>query len=247
MMIAYTWLEAKRQFRNRENLIWRLALPAGVYLLLIMARGGPQPELQGFRGGDGAMVAMAAFGAVAAGLFATGPALAQERAGGWLRQLRTTPMTPAAAVVAKIAVAMAYALPSIALVAATGRFVDAVDLGAAQWAELVGLMWIGSAPFAALGVLIGLTIRNADAAYTATNMVFVVLWLLGGIFTRPDSMPDALAAVSRTLPSNGVMEVGWSAIAGGAFPISDAALLAGWTVAAGALSAVAWRSVGGFR
>jgi ABC-2 type transport system permease protein len=241
MMLAYTWLETKRQFRNRENLVWRLALPAGVYLLLIMARGGPQPERDGIAGGDGAMVAMAAFGAVAAGLFATGPALAQERAGGWLHHLRTTPMTPAAAVVAKIVVAMAYALPSIALVAATGRVVDAVDLGAAQWVELVGLMWIGSAPFAALGVLIGLAIKNADAAYTASNLAFVVLWLLGGIFTRPDSMPDALAAVSRTLPSNGLIEVGWSVIGGGAFPTSDAALLTAWTVVAGALAAVAWR------
>ena len=79
------------------------------------------------------MVAMAAFGAVAAGLFATGPTLAQERAGGWLRQLRTTPMPPRTAVVAKVAVAMAWTLPSIALVAAMGFVVDAVDLGWAQW------------------------------------------------------------------------------------------------------------------
>jgi ABC-2 type transport system permease protein len=244
MMLAYTWLEAKRQFRNREALVWRLALPAGVYLLLILARGGPQPNQDGFMGGDGAMVAMAAFGAVAAGLFSTGPALAQERAGGWLRQLRTTPMRPVAAVVAKIAVAMAYALPSIALVAATGRAVDAVDLSAAQWIELVGLMWIGSAPFAALGVLIGLAIKNADAAYTATNLTFVVLWLLGGIFTRPDSMPDALAAFSRALPSNGLIEVGWSVAGNGAFPASDAVLLAAWTMGACALAAVAWRRLG---
>src|SRR5918995_1108216 len=241
MMLAYTWLETKRQFRNRENLVWRLALPAGVYLLLTMARGGPEPGRQGFVGGDGAMVAMAAFGAGAAGLFATGPSPAQERAGGWLRQLRTTPMTPAAAVVAKIVVAMAYALPSITLVAAMGLVVDAVDLGVAQWLELIGLMWIGSAPFAALGVLIGLAIKNPDAAYTATNLAFVVLWLLGGIFTRPDSMPDALATFSRTLPSNGLIELGWSVAGGGGFPASDAVLLAGWTVAAGGLAALAWR------
>jgi ABC-2 type transport system permease protein len=243
-MLAYTLLEAKRQFRNREALVWRIGLPAGVYLLLTMARGGPQPEREGFVGGDGAMVAMAAFGAVAAGLFATGPALAQERAGGWLRQLRTTPMPPVAAVVAKITVAMAFALPSIALVAATGLAVGAVNLAWTQWIELIGLMWIGSAPFAALGVLIALAIRAAEAAYTATNLAFVVLWLLGGIFTRPDSMPDVLAAFSRTLPSNGLIEVGWSAVRGGSFPTSDAALLAVWTAGAGALAALAWRRLG---
>jgi hypothetical protein len=31
-MLAYTWLEAKAQFRNRDALIWRLGLPAGVYV-----------------------------------------------------------------------------------------------------------------------------------------------------------------------------------------------------------------------
>jgi ABC-2 type transport system permease protein len=237
MMFAYTRLEAKRQFRNRDALIWRLGLPAGVYLLLVMTQG-----VEGY--GDGAMVAMAAFGAVAAGLFATGPTLAQERAGGWLRQLRTTPMPPRTAVVAKVAVAMAWTLPSIALVAAMGFMVDAVDLGWAQWVGLIGAMWIGSAPFAALGVLIGLAIFSADAAMTATNMAFVVLWLLGGIFTRPDSMPDAVAAFSRTLPSNSLIEVGWSVVRGGSLPVSDVALLAAWTVGAGALGAIAWRRAG---
>ena len=243
-MIAYTWLEAKRQFRNRDALIWRLVLPAGVYLLLIMARGGPQPEGEGFVGGDGAMVAMAAFGAVAAGLFATAPDLARERAGGWLRQLRTTPMPPRTVIVAKIVVAMAWVLPSIALVAAVGLVVDAVELGWMQWVGLVGVMWIGSAPFAALGVLIGLAIANADAAMTATNMAFVVLWLLGGIFTHPDSMPDALAAFSRVLPSNGLIEVGWSFVSGASLPASGVALLVAWTLGAGALGAIAWRRAG---
>src|SRR5918992_408242 len=105
-------------------------------------------------------------------------------------------------------------------------------------------MWIGSAPFAALGILIGLAIANADAAMTATNMAFVVLWLLGGIFTSPDSMPDALAAFSRALPSNSLIEIGWSVIRGASLPASDVALLTAWAVGAGALGALAWRRAG---
>jgi ABC-2 type transport system permease protein len=241
-MRAYVWLESKRQFRNRDALIWRLGLPVTIYLLLIMIRG-TQPGREGFPGGDGTMVAMAAFAAVSAGLFATGPPLAQERAGGWLRQLRTTPMSPSAAVVAKILVAMAWTLPSIALVVAMGRIVDAVELGWTQWIELVGLMWIGSAPFAALGILIGLAIPDAEAAHTATNIAFIVLWLLGGIFTRPSSMPDVLAAFAQALPSQGLIEVGWSVVAG-SLPVSAAVLLVAWTMGASALAALAWRKVG---
>lgn len=187
---------------------------------------------------------MAAFGAVAAGLFATGPSLAQERAGGWLRQLLTTPMPPSAAVAAKGIVAMAWSLPSIALVAALGYALTDIQLAWNQWGGLIALMWIGSAPFAALGILIGLAISDAEAAQTATNLAFVVLWLLGGIFTDPANMPEALAAVARSLPSNGLIEMGEGVALGGSMSLSAPALLAAWTLGAGTLAGVAWRRLG---
>jgi ABC-2 type transport system permease protein len=233
-MLAYTRLEAKAQFRNRDALVWRLGLPAGVYVLLTLVSG----ETSGSN--TGRMVAMAAFGAVAAGLFATGPSLAQERAGGWLRQLRTTPMSPRVAVVAKVVVAMAWVLPSIALVAVMGMVLTDIELSWPAWIELIGLMWIGSAPFAALGVLIGLAISDAGGANTATNFAFVVLWLLGGIFTPAGDMPEALAVISRKLPSSGILEMGDSVAHGTSIPGSAPALIAAWTAAAGALAMLAW-------
>jgi ABC-2 type transport system permease protein len=237
-MLAYTWLEAKAQFRNRDNLMWRLGLPAGVYVLLTLV----DDETSGSN--TGRMVAMAAFGAVAAGLFATGPSLAQERASGWLRQLRTTPMQPGAAVVAKVIVAMAWVLPAIALVAVTGILLTDIEHDPRDWIELIGLMWIGSAPFAALGVLIGLAIRDAGAAHTATNFAFIVLWLLGGIFQPAGDMPDVLAAISRKLPSSGILEIGDSVADGTSIPGSAPALIVTWTAVAGALATLSWRRLG---
>jgi ABC-2 type transport system permease protein len=237
-MLAYTWLEARAQFRNLDNLLWRLGLPAGVYVLLTLIDGETSES------NTGRMVAMAAFAAVAAGLFATGPSLAEERASGWLRHLRTTPMPPLAAVVAKIVVAMTWVLPSIALVAVMGMVLTDIDLDPRDWIELIGLMWIGSAPLAALGLLIGLAIPDAGVAHTATNFAFVVLWLLGGIFTEPADMPDALATVARTLPSNGLIEVGEGVAEGGSIPASAPGLLVAWTAASGVLAALAWRRLG---
>jgi len=237
--LAYLWLEAKRQWRNREVLIFRLGLPTGVYLILNVAEGDTPPTSPG-----GRMVAIAALGAVISGL-AAGPSLGEERANGWLRQLRVTPLRPSAAVAAKIVVAMSFALPSIALVAAAaGMFGDSegIALGGAQWIQLVGLMWIATTPITALGALIGLTF-GGEAAQGATTLAFVVLWLLGGIFTPPSQMPDALAAVARTLPSYGVVQVGESVAGGFSLSASAVAVLAAWTVGAGALAALAWRRV----
>ena len=237
-MLAYTWLEAKAQFRNRDNLLWRLGLPAGVYVILTLVDG----ETSGSN--TGRMVAMAAFAAVAAGLFATGPSLAEERASGWLRQLRTTPMPPLAAVVAKIAVAMAWVLPAIALVAVMAILLTDIALDPRDWIELIGVMWIGSASFAALGLLIGLAIPDAGAAHTATNFAFIVLWLLGGIFEPAADMPDVLAAISRKLPTTGILEIGDSVAGGVAIPASAPGLLVAWTAVSGVLAALAWRRLG---
>jgi ABC-2 type transport system permease protein len=70
-----------------------------------------------------------------------------------------------------------------------------------------------------------------------------VLWLGGGIFTSPDNLPDTLAAISRALPSYGVAQVGESVAGGLPLPASAVVVLAGWTVGAGALAALAWRRV----
>ncbi len=97
-------------------------------------------------------------------------------------------------------------------------------------------------PITALGALIGLTFA-AQAAQGATTLAFVVLWLAGGIFTPPASMPDALAAVARALPSYGVVQVGEHVTGASALAPSALAVLAAWTVGAVALAALAWRRV----
>lgn len=237
--LAYLWLETKRQWRNREVLIFRLGLPTGVYLILNLAEGDTPPTSPG-----GRMVAIAALGAVISGL-AAGPSLGEERANGWLRQLRVTPLRPSAAVAAKIIVAMSFALPSIALIAAAaGMFGDGegLALGWAQWIKLVGLMWLATTPITAVGALIGLTF-GGEAAQAATTLAFVVLWLAGGIFTPPSQMPDALAAVARFLPSYGVVQVGESVAGGRSLSASAVVLLVAWAAGAGALAAFAWRRV----
>jgi ABC-2 type transport system permease protein len=236
--LTYLWLETKRQWRNREILLFRLGLPTAIYLILNLTDSDPSNSP------GGRMVTIAALGAVISGL-AAGPSLGEERASGWLRQLRVTPLRPSTAVAAKIAVAMSFALPSIALVAAAAGMLGASEgsaLGWAGWIQLVGLMWLATTPITALGALIGLTF-GGEAAQGATTLAFVVLWLAGGIFAPPSELPDALGAIAETLPSYGVVQVGASVTGGLPLPASALAVLAAWTVGAGGIAALAWRRV----
>lgn len=242
---AYTWLEAKRQWRNRDALIFRLGLPTAVYLILTAVGEGDEtvdaPGLTSLPSGAARMVALAALGALISGL-AAGPALGEERASGWLRQLRVTPLRPSAAVTAKILAAMSFALPSIALVIVAATATEGATLSWAGTVELIGLMWLATVPITALGTVTGLAL-SAEAAQGANTLAFLVLWLLGGIFTSPANMPGVLATVAEGLPSYGIVEVGWSAASGDTIPVSAALVLAGWTVGAGMLAMVAWRRI----
>ena len=187
------------------------------------------------------MVALAGLGAVISAL-ATGPSLSEERGTGWLRQLRVTPLRPGAAVAAKVAVVMSFVLPSIGLVVGGATVMEGIALGWGQWVGLIGGMWVAALPVAALGVLIALTV-DPEASQGATTLAFVVLWLLGGIFTSPTNMPDVLAAVAKALPSYGIVVVGDSVAAGTPIPASAVGLFLAWTVGVGSLAAFAWRRV----
>ncbi|MGH2961551.1 MAG: ABC transporter permease [Solirubrobacterales bacterium] len=246
-MTAYLRLEVVRQFRNRDALAWRLGLPAGLYVFFRAVFGAGDGTSEGLPSDLTATVIFAVFGALAAGLYSTAPALAQERATGWLRQLRATPLPASATVVSKIAAAMAYALPAIALVAVAAAATQGVELGLGRWVELTLLVWVATLPFAALGVLIGLAIPNAEPAQSAASAAMIVLWVLGGMLTSPSDLPGALETVAHALPTNAAAELGWAAARADPIPASAVAVVVAWTAGLGALAGLAWPRVGAAR
>lgn len=245
-MTAYLRLEVVRQFRSRDLLLWRLGLPAALYVFFRAVFGSGDTS-EGLPSDTTALVIFAVFGALASGLYATAPSLAQERATGWLRQLRVTPLPAWATVAGKVAAAMAFALPAIALVAVAAAATQGVELALDRWIELALLLWLATAPFAALGVLIGLTVPGAEPAQSAASAAFIVLWVLGGLITSPSELPATLEAIAYATPTNAAAELGWAAARGDAIPGSAITVVVAWTAALGALGALAWRRLGGTR
>jgi ABC-2 type transport system permease protein len=246
-MTTYLRLEIVRQFRNRDALAWRLGLPAALYVFFRAVFGSGDGTSEGLPSDTTALVSFAVFGTLAAGLYSTAPALAQERATGWLRQLRVTPLPASATVAGKVAAAMAFALPATALVGVAAAASQDVELGLGRWIALTLLLWIATAPFAALGVLSGLTVRNAEPAQSAASAAMIVLWVLGGMLTTPSDLPGALEAIAHGLPTNAAAELGWATARGDAIPGSAIAVVIAWSAGLGALAAGAWRRLGGAR
>ena len=95
-----------------------LAVRANLRVAAAAESTGREPAMTiGLR--TGAMVGMAAYGAVGSALN-TGGGVAEDRAIGWLRQLRVTPMRPHQVVVGRALTASVTVLPAITAVLAAG-------------------------------------------------------------------------------------------------------------------------------
>jgi ABC-2 type transport system permease protein len=245
-MLGYVRLEVVRQFRNPQALVVRLAIPAGFYLLGTLG-SDPGGRSEGLPSETASMVDLAVFGAMMSALFATGPPLAQERAIGWLRQLRVMPLRAGAAVTGKVVAAMAFALPSIALVAVAAETSHGLGLGWGRWAALIGLMWVATAPVAGLGVLIGFAIATAEVAEGVTLLALVTMAVLGGLWVSVDDLPAALQTIAPAMPTNAIAELGRAAASGGPIPVGAVSTLLGWTCALTSLAALSWRPLAGAR
>ncbi|MGI9119249.1 MAG: ABC transporter permease [Acidimicrobiales bacterium] len=237
-MTAYLRLEVLRVLRNSRYLLLSLATPVGFYLLFTSIFGAESAE--GLAQPVEAMVSMAAYGAIGAVLFTTGPRVATEREAGWLRQLRATPLPAGKVIAAKVLAAMALGLPAVVVVSITAGLVQGVRLTAGEWTGFIAVTTLGTAPFAMLGLLIGY-LADSDSAHSLTLAAWFVLPAIGGLWMPLRLLPEALRAVGRVLPTNRLGDLGWRIAAGQGPRVSSGLILLGWTAGLAVLAAWSYR------
>jgi ABC-2 type transport system permease protein len=232
--------QLRRLARNRQYLIFTVLLPALFTVFFTKIFGGQAGSAADYQ--DFAayyMVSMMAYGALGAALGAT-IRLSFDRASGWLRQLRVTPVSQRTVFAVDVVVGALLTLPSLIVVALIGRFVNDVHLPIGRWVALVGVLWLGSVAFVALGLLIGLAL-DEKAAGGAIGFVGVVLATLGGLWVPVDVFPSTLRMVAHAMPSYWYAQLGRQ-VAGGSGPGATVVLaLAAYTVGFGALAVVVAR------
>ncbi|NUW35792.1 ABC transporter permease [Nonomuraea sp. SMC257] len=233
---GYLRFEVRRAVRDSRFLVFAVALPVGLFVLLshlYQSQGATPAYLMG---------GLAAFGAFKAALD-TGARTAVERGAGWQRQLRLTPLSGAGYLVAKGAVAMLVALPPVVGVALVAALTADVRLTAAPWALTVLGIWLGTVPFALLGLLVG-QLCSARNVQTYQGGVLILLSFVGGLLIPVDAFPPVLAGVARVLPSYWLAEIGHGAVSGSGGSGAAPAVLAAYTVVLGVAVIVRYRRDG---
>jgi ABC-2 type transport system permease protein len=166
-MIDYLRLELARTLRDGRYLVLAIGAPVGFYLLFAAVFGGQSSGTDGTFGLPATveiMVAMATFGAIWGALSATAPRLARDREGGWLAFLDTTPLHPGLVLGGRILAGLAVAFPAIVAVGMTAALAHGVRLAGWQWAAGLALLWVGTVPWVALGIVIG-SLTSSNVAY----------------------------------------------------------------------------------
>jgi ABC-2 type transport system permease protein len=183
------------------------------------------------------MTAMAAYGVMWATV-GSGARISRDRATGWLRQVRITPLRARTEFTAKVVSAYLLALPTLVLLLLAGASLG-VRLGATQWLELAGLLMAGLAPFIVIGFIAGYSLPgDAIAAYSGIVLLFA---LLGGVFGIQLATSGPLFDIIKGLPSYWLVQAGKTALGRGAWPAEAWIVIAVWTVALIPVAALAYR------
>lgn len=192
-------LEARYEFmrllRTPSFAIPSLLFPALFYLLFGV--------LLNKSNGDAARYLLATygvFGVMGAGLFAFGVTVAMERDQGFLVYKRALPMPPGAYLLAKMAMAMLFAMMISILLMALAASVGGVSLRPAQWALLFAVNLAGVLPFAALGLYIG-TLVGGQGAPAVVNMLYLPMAFLSGLWLPLKLLPAWIGGMAPVWPS----------------------------------------------
>ena len=224
---AFLGLELRRVLRNRRTMVFTLVMPPVFFAIF-----GLQSDYKDQAYGSGnitgyIMVSMAVYGAMLA-TTSGGAMVAVERAQGWSRQLRLTPLRPAAYVATKIAVAMVLGLVSVAAVFVVGGLLGA-RLTAAAWVFCFLLAWICSLVFAAFGLFMGYLLPSENVMQIL-GPGLATLSFAGGLFVPASGWFET---VSRFIPTYGIATLA-------RMPFGDASGLA---IAGGVLNILVWGTV----
>lgn len=222
-------LEIRRVLRNRRTMIFILIMPAVFFLLFGLPQRGQHLD-NGAPVTGYIMISLGVYGAMVA-TTSGGAMVAVERALGWSRQLRLTPLRPPAYVVTKVLTAMVLGLLAVLVEFAVGA-ASGVRLPIHVWL-LSGLAaWIGSLVFAAFGLFIGY-LAPAENVMQFLGPILAILAMFGGLFVPLEVLPHVMQQIAKFTPVYGVGSIARSPLTGSGFTATAVANVVLWTAAFG--------------
>jgi ABC-2 type transport system permease protein len=184
------------------------------------------------------LISMAVYGAMVASTSAGG-AVAVERASGWSRQLRLTPLNPVAYIAIKVVSALVLGLIAVVATFAAG-LATGIRMPVMAWIAAGLVAWLGSLVFTALGLFIGYLVPSENVMQFL-GPILAVLALFGGLFTPLNQFPDVIQTIAKFTPVYGLGEIARAPLTGAGFDAWAVVNIVAWLVIFSAGAALAFR------
>jgi ABC-2 type transport system permease protein len=235
--LAFLTIEIRRLLRNRRTVVVTLIVPVVLFLLFSNNKRIAALDRAGVTTAS-TMIGIAVYGAMLAST-SGGAMVSIERAQGWSRQLRLTPLRPAAYIAIKLVVAMLLGLTSVTVVYAFGA-IGGAQMTPANWVLTGVLAWATSLVFAAFGLFIGYLLPSENVMQVI-GPVLGVFALFGGLFLPLVLLPALMQSIAPYMPTYGVAAIARYPLEGGPFDLTWLVSVVLWTAVFAAAAAFLFR------
>jgi ABC-2 type transport system permease protein len=236
LSLTFLYLELRRLLRNRRTVIFTLVIPVIFFYSFkggrrIQAEGGP--EFQAIT-----MIGISVYGAMVSAT-SGGALVSVERALGWSRQLRLTPLQPPAYIAIKLGNAMLLGLVSVTVVNVVAAF-DGVRIAGETWVLSGLLAWGAALVFASFGLFMGYLLPSENVMQFI-GPVLGIFGFFGGLFVPVQLLPSGIQTVAPYMPPYGVAQIARFPLVGGAFDYTWLLSMLLWTAGFAAGAAILFR------
>jgi ABC-2 type transport system permease protein len=217
--LTFLGLEIRRLLRNRRTMAISLVVPVFFFLILKGQAGSADVAAS-------VMIGIAVYGGMTAAT-AGGAMVSVERALGWSRQLRLTPLRPPAYIAIKLLTAMFLGLLSVGAIFVAGA-VSGVQMSLSVWILSALLAWCGALVFASFGLFMGYLLPSENVMQVI-GPILGAFAFAGGLFLPLSLMPSIVQTLAPFTPTYGVAQIARSPLLGGGIDPTWLLNVALWT------------------
>ncbi|NYH78797.1 ABC-2 type transport system permease protein [Actinopolyspora biskrensis] len=229
--------ELRSILREPTALLFSVLMPVGFFALFVSIFGGY--DAGAIPAGTRMLATFGTFGVLSVTLMNPGVGVAQDRELGWLRAKRVSAVPVGVTLLAKIAAALPYAVGVLVAMTVTAALTGSLSASPAELLRVLGVLLVGSVPFALFGVAVGFRLR-ANAAAAVLNAVLMPAAVFSGLWMPLRMLPDFFADVAILLPTHHLARLALAQLDGGQV-FGHVAVLLGSTAVAATAAGLSYR------
>ena len=202
-LLSHIALQLRVGVRDAAYMFTSIVLPAGLYWFFAVPESN-SPYAAVYL--TGSFCAFSFFGVV---FLQYAIHTAQERNSPWSQYLSTLPIRPHVIIFARFITSVLLGTLACSMIYLVSKAFTPSDLSLPVFAQMMGLLTLGSLPFLLMGLVVG-NAFNEKAVVPVANFIHLVLSFAGGLWKPPEILPEAIQKITPWLPTYHYGILAWS-------------------------------------